>query len=52
MKKFFLFFFLFSCSNENLNDTTIKYNENLSFKQFKKFLINYANNNDYPDIDK
>ena len=34
------------------NKDDIKYNENLSFEQFKKFLINYANNNDYHDIDK
>jgi hypothetical protein len=52
MKKLFLFILLFSCSKENLNVSDIKYNENLSFEKFKKFLINYANNNDYPDINK
>ena len=52
MKKFFLFLFLLSCSKENLNISDIKFNENFNFEEFKKFLINYGNNNYYPDIDK
>jgi hypothetical protein len=52
LKKIFLFIILFSCTKENLNITDIKYDENLSYQQFKTFLINYGDNNDFPDIDK
>tara|TARA_B100000767_G_scaffold189811_1_gene177126 strand:+ start:128 stop:301 length:174 start_codon:yes stop_codon:yes gene_type:complete len=54
MKKLLLLLFLFSCTSINLskkNETSaINFNDNLSFDDFKKKLIQYAKTNPYPDI--
>jgi|TARA_A100001011_G_scaffold330343_1_gene356108 hypothetical protein len=56
MKKFFFLILLTSCSS--LKDTTnnnykkINFNDDINFNQFKSFLIEYAKNNPYPNIDK
>ena len=54
IKKLLLLLFLFSCTSINLskkNETSaINFNDNLSFDDFKKKLIQYAKTNPYPDI--
>ena len=54
MKKLLLLFFLLSCTSNDLTKETdipaINFNDNLSFENFKKKLIQYAETNPYPDI--
>jgi len=56
MKKLFLFLFLLSCaspnSNDNIKKETLNFNENLTFDEFKKLLIEYGEANSYPNIEK
>ena len=56
MKKLFILFFLASCvttnSNVNLNESKLNFENNLSFDEFEKLLIQYSNTNPYPNIDK
>ena len=56
MKKlFFLLFILTSCMSNNTNDA-ISFNEknlyDMTMDEYKEMLINYNNNNNYPNIDK
>ena len=56
MKKIILFLFIVSCSplNKNVssNNAILNFSKNLTFDEFKKMLIKYNNNSNYPDIDK
>jgi len=56
MKKLFLFLFLISCSSPNLNfdvkNEILDFNKDLTFNEFNKFLIKYAETSPYPNIDK
>jgi hypothetical protein len=56
MKKIFLLFFLVSCvspnSNYTKNSKNFDFNQNLSFDEFNKLLIEYAELSPYPNIDK
>tara|TARA_Y100000294_G_C8371440_1_gene262908 strand:- start:47 stop:217 length:171 start_codon:yes stop_codon:yes gene_type:complete len=48
-----LFLFIHSCSNSNINKVMvddIDLYKDLSFKEFKVKIINYAKNSDYPNI--
>ena len=55
MKKIFLFLLLMSCTSINSThestSKTLKFDENLTFEEFKKKLIKYAEIASYPDID-
>ena len=56
MRIIIILFFLTSCSSQTLNSNM--YNENLqfsmdlSFDQYKEFLIQYNSISNYPDINK
>ena len=56
IKKIFLLFFLVSCvspnSNYTKNSKNFDFNQNLSFDEFNKLLIQYAELSPYPNIDK
>ncbi len=56
MKKLFILLFLVSCasSNQNINtsNTKLDFNDNLSFEDFNKLLIEYAKTSPYPNIEK
>ena len=56
MKKFIIFLFLMSCSSNNakesLSTNNFNFNDELSFEQYKKLLIEYNEISNYPDIDK
>ena len=56
MKKIFILFFLASCVSPNLNvdtnKTKLNFDDNLSFKEFKQLLIQYAKTSPYPNIDQ
>ena len=47
---FVIMFFLLSCSNNTLRKDFI-FSDDISFEEFKIKLIEYANNNPYPNID-
>ena len=51
MKKFFFLFLflLFGCSNQL--ETNLNISNNMSFDEFEKKVIDYAQNNPYPNID-
>tara|TARA_B100000945_G_C20131187_1_gene479465 strand:+ start:372 stop:545 length:174 start_codon:yes stop_codon:yes gene_type:complete len=56
MKKVLIIFFLLSaCSSNNINKenslSTLDFSENLTIEEFKLKLEQYANNNNYPNID-
>ena len=50
----FIFTILLSCSNNNSEDKSIKFdiNEDLTFDEFKMLIENKGLNEDYPDINK
>ena len=54
MKKIILLFFIIvSCSgvkDKKTTNETINIYDNLSFNEFKSKIINYAKNNDYPNL--
>ena len=56
MKKLLILFFLTSCvslnPNVNSSNTKLDFNENLSFDDFNKLLIEYVKTSPYPNIDK
>ncbi|MDA7755955.1 hypothetical protein N8894_01725 [Candidatus Pelagibacter sp.] len=56
MKKLFFLFFLASCalpySNNEIKTEIFDFNKNLTFDEFEKLLIKYAESNPYPSIDK
>ena len=56
MRFFLLFIFtiLLSCSNNNSEDKSIKFdiNEDLTFDEFKMLIENKGLKKDYPDINK
>ncbi|MBD1157027.1 hypothetical protein IDH10_02510 [Pelagibacterales bacterium SAG-MED20] len=55
MKKIFFFLFLISCTPQNLelnsNNLKINFDDNLSFNEFKKLLLQYSEKAPYPNID-
>ena len=50
----FIFTILLSCSNNNSEDKSIKFdiNEDLTFDEFKMIIENKGLKEDYPDINK
>jgi hypothetical protein len=56
MKKVFFLFFLISCSSPNSNfssnNSELFFDEILSFVDFKRLLIEYAEKSPYPNIKK
>ena len=56
MKKIFIFLFLTSCisvnSDENTSKKNFNFEKNLSFIEFNNLLTEYAEANEYPDIDE
>ena len=58
MKQLFVFIFLFllSCVPPNtvhiINNKDLDFNKDLTFNEFKEFLIKYAETTPYPDINK
>ena len=56
MKKILIFIFLTSCISPNSNDSSsdikLNFNDDLSFEDFNKLLIEYAEVSDYQNIDK
>ena len=50
----FIFTILLSCSNNNSEDKSIKFdiNEDLTFDEFKMLIENKGLREDYPDINK
>ena len=56
MKLLFLLFFLTSCalpySNNEIKTEIFDFNKDLTFDEFDKLLIEYAESNPYPNIDK
>ena len=56
MKKLLILIFLASCvspnSNVNKNDKNFNFDNNLSFDEFNKLLIQYAKTSPYPNIDQ
>ena len=56
MKKFIILLFLVSCVSPNLstNPSNVKldFNNDLSFDDFNKLLIEYIKTSPYPNIDK
>ncbi len=56
MKKLIILLFLASCaspnSNIDANNTKLNFNDDLSFDEFKKLLIQYAKTSSYPNINK
>ncbi len=56
MKKILIFLFLLSCTSQNKgNDSdllSLKFNNDLSFDEFKKLLIEYTKITPYPKIDE
>mgnify|MGYP004116746889 CR=1 FL=1 len=50
----FIFTILLSCSNNNSEDKSIKFdiNEDLTFDEFKMLIENKGLKEDYPDINK
>ena len=50
----FIFTILLSCSNNNSEDKSIKFdiNEDLTFDEFKMLIENKSLKEDYPDINK
>ncbi len=50
----FIFTILLSCSNNNSEDKSIKFdiNEDLTFDEFKMLIENKGLKKDYPDINK
>ena len=56
MKKILIFLFLISCTSQNkANDSnllSLKFNNDLSFDEFKKLLIEYTKITSYPKIDE
>ena len=50
----FIFSILLSCSNDNAENKSIKYdiNDNLTFNEFKMLIENKGLEKDYPDINK
>jgi len=56
MKKLIILFFLVSCvspnQNINMNKTKLNFDDNISFDDFNKMLIEYAKISPYPNIDK
>ena len=55
MKKLFVLLFLVSCSSSISNTKSDKkqlnFNDNLSFQDFNKMLIQYVGTTPYPNID-
>ena len=55
MKKLFLFLFLISCSSTNSNysikNEVLDFNKDLTFDEFNKLIIKYAEISTYPNID-
>jgi len=56
MKKLLILFFLVSCVSPNTDvstdNTKLDFNDDLSFDDFNKLLIEYAKISPYPNIDK
>ena len=56
MKKLLILLFLVSCTSPNQiinpSNTTLDFNDNLSFDEFKKLLIQYSKKSPYPNIDQ
>jgi hypothetical protein len=56
MIKLLLFLFLISCtistSNYNVNNEDLNFDKDLTFEEFNKLLIIYAQKSPYPNIDK
>ena len=56
MKKLIILFFLVSCvspnQNINMSKTKFDFDNNISFDDFSKMLIEYAKISPYPNIDK
>jgi hypothetical protein len=56
MKKLFLLFFLASCaspySHNEIKTEILDFNKDLTFDEFDRLLIKYAESNPYPNIDK
>mgnify|MGYP001194677899 CR=1 FL=1 len=55
MKKLLILIFLASCAspNSNINNNIkLNFNDDLSFDDFNQLLIQYAEKNIYPNIDK
>ncbi len=56
MKKLIILFFLASCvspvSNVGTNKTKLNFNDDLTFDEFQKLLIQYAETSPYPNIDQ
>ena len=56
MKRLLILFFLVSCvssnSNVSTNNKKLNFNDDLSFDDFNQLLIQYAEKNIYPNIDK
>ena len=53
MKKLFLFLFLMSCAspNHNVKNEVLDFDKDLTFDEFNKLIIKYAEISAYPDID-
>jgi len=56
MKKLIILFFLASCALPNSNvgtyKTKLNFDEDLTFNEFNKLLIEYAETSPYPNIDQ
>ena len=56
MKRLLILFFLTSCAylnpNVNTDNSSLNFNRDLTFDEFDKLLIKYAESNPYPNIDK
>ena len=56
MKRMLIFIFLASCaspdSNVSLSNSTLDFNNELSFEKFNELLIKYSNKSPYPDINE
>ena len=56
MKKIIVFFFLASCASPNLSvgasNSKLNFDDDLTFDEFNKLLIQYAETSPYPNIDQ
>ena len=56
MKKICIFLFLISCAPQKFDDnfkvSPLDFNNDLTFDEFKKLLIEYTKITPYPDIDE
>jgi len=56
MKRLLILFFLTSCAylnpNVNTDNSSLNFNRDLTFNDFKNLLIKYSETNTYPSIDQ